>query len=113
GNVTLGHSDIGRLGATDKTLLKGGKQGAFWLAFLPYSFFSYMFLGALGVFVWLIVHDTDPGTYFVSLLGPLGVAVILITQLRIELMNAYSGSIALSNFFSRYRFVPGRPILAI
>lgn len=113
GNVTLGHSDIARLGATDKSLLKGNKMGPFWLSFIPYSFVAYMFLGALGILFWLVTKNDNPGSYFVEVLGTFGFLLIIITQLRINLVNAYSGSIALSNFFSRYRFLPGRSILAV
>lgn len=113
GNVTLGHSDIARLGATEKTLLKGRKIGPFWLSVIPYSFVAYLFLGSLGILFWLVTKNDNPGSYFVGVLGPFGFLLIIITQLRINLVNAYSGSIALSNFFSRYKFLPGRSILAV
>jgi cytosine permease len=113
GNVALGHADIARLGATDKTLLKGGKNGPLWLSLIPYSLAAYIIFGCFGLLFWLVTRDTNPGSNFVHLLGVIGFLLIIVTQLRINLINAYSGSIALSNFFARYKFLPGRSTWAI
>jgi cytosine permease len=40
---------------------------------------------------------TDPGLYFAVIMGLLGVVFAVVTQVRINVMNLYSGSLALSN----------------
>lgn len=40
---------------------------------------------------------TDPGLYFAVVMGLLGVVFAIVTQVRINVMNLYSGSLALSN----------------
>lgn len=40
---------------------------------------------------------TDPGLYFAIVMGLLGVIFAIVTQVRINVMNLYSGSLALSN----------------
>jgi len=60
-----------------------------------------MMLGASG--------QPDPGVTLVRLIGPLGLAVTLVTQVRINLLNLYGGTLlGLANFFSRIFGVPGR-----
>lgn len=55
-------------------------------------------------------HAQDPGFMFVHLMGPIGVLFVLITQIRINVMNLYSGSIALASGFEvAAHFKPGRP----
>src|SRR5699024_3095156 len=49
GNVTLGHADIGRLGANDKSLRKGDKNGPLWLSLIPYSLAAYVIFGCFGL----------------------------------------------------------------
>lgn len=52
----------------------------------------------------------DPGFMFVHILGLVGVLFVLITQIRINVMNLYGGSIALSSGFEvAAHFKPGRP----
>jgi cytosine permease len=52
----------------------------------------------------------DPGFMFVHLMGLLGVLFVVITQIRINVMNLYGGSIALSSGFDvAAHFRPGRP----
>jgi purine-cytosine permease-like protein len=51
----------------------------------------------------------DPGFMFVYLMGGAGVVFAVLTQIRINVMNLYSGSIALSSGFDvAARFRPGR-----
>lgn len=55
-------------------------------------------------------HAQDPGFMFVHIMGIVGVLFVLITQIRINVMNLYSGSIALSSGFDvAAHFRPGRP----
>lgn len=52
----------------------------------------------------------DPGFMFVHLMGLVGVLFVVITQVRINVMNLYSGSIALASGFEvAAHFRPGRP----
>jgi cytosine permease len=52
----------------------------------------------------------DPGFMFVHLMGLVGVLFVVITQIRINVMNLYSGSIALASGFEvAAHFKPGRP----
>ncbi|MBO0872861.1 MAG: hypothetical protein J2P19_05665, partial [Pseudonocardia sp.] len=51
----------------------------------------------------------DPGFMFVYLMGGVGVVFAIVTQIRINVMNLYSGSIALSSGFDvAAKFRPGR-----
>lgn len=55
-------------------------------------------------------HAQDPGFMFVHIMGLAGVLFVLITQIRINVMNLYSGSIALASGFEvAAHFKPGRP----
>jgi purine-cytosine permease-like protein len=57
----------------------------------------------------LYTGSANPGTYLGGFLGSFGVVWITATQLRINNMNFYSGSLALANFSSRIlHWVPGR-----
>lgn len=52
----------------------------------------------------------DPGFMFVHVMGLAGVIFVLITQIRINVMNLYSGSLALASGFEvAAHFKPGRP----
>lgn len=52
----------------------------------------------------------DPGFMFVYIMGLAGVIFVLITQIRINVMNLYSGSLALASGFEvAAHFKPGRP----
>ncbi|MDA3630626.1 hypothetical protein OU415_34710 [Saccharopolyspora sp. WRP15-2] len=114
GNVAFGHADMGRLLANDQSLARGGRRGALWVALLPYAFGAYVIAGAIGLFLWASSGgDANPGQYMVTIMGAAGFVLIVITQLRINLLNAYSGSLSLANFFSRLRFTPGRSVWAI
>jgi purine-cytosine permease-like protein len=63
----------------------------------------------LGAVLALYTGSANPGTYLGGFLGIFGVIWITATQLRINNMNFYSGSLALANFASRIlHWVPGR-----
>jgi len=52
----------------------------------------------------------DPGFVFVHLMGALGAIFVVVTQIRINVMNLYGGSITLASGFDvAARFRPGRP----
>src|SRR5262249_55714688 len=62
-----------------------------------------------GIMMLAASGQPDPGVTLVRLIGPLGLAVTLVTQVRINLLNLYGGTLGLANFFSRiFGFVPGR-----
>jgi hypothetical protein len=70
--------------------------------------------GATLLGAWLASHthgDTNPGAYFVSLLGGWGLICVLTSQGRINVINAYSGSLSLSNAGLRGLAIrPGRHV---
>ena len=76
---------------------------------LPYALMFFVAF-PLGMFFTLLTGGTNPGLYFVKLLGlGLGVLFAWVTQVRINLTNVYSGSMALSNFVARtLRWTPSR-----
>ncbi|MEB3103853.1 hypothetical protein VF724_19745 [Paenibacillaceae bacterium T2] len=52
---------------------------------------------------------SDSGFVYPTVMGIWGVLFVVVTQIRINVMNLYSGSLALSNTFSlAFRFTPGR-----
>jgi purine-cytosine permease-like protein len=90
------------------------KAGQFRKSFVPAvllpNFLMFFVAFPLGIFFALIMKETNPGVYFVTLLGSgLGVLFAWITQVRINVTNVYSGSLAFSNFFVRvFKLAPGR-----
>jgi purine-cytosine permease-like protein len=63
----------------------------------------------IGAFLAIYTKQANPGIYAASVMGAAGAFWVVITQLRINNINFYSGSLALANFSSRIlRFVPGR-----
>ena len=73
-----------------------------WLTIvLPYALMFFVAF-PMGIFFTLLTGGLNPGIYFVGLLGlGLGVLFAWVTQVRINLTNVYSGSLALSNFVAR------------
>lgn len=56
-----------------------------------------------------VAQASDPGFIFPFIMGFVGVIFAIITQIRINVMNLYSGSLALSNTMdSIFKFRPGR-----
>jgi purine-cytosine permease-like protein len=69
----------------------------------------YLISFPLGAVLALYSGADSPAGYLTKLLGLFGVIWIIATQLRINNMNYYSGSLALANFASRIlHWVPGR-----
>jgi len=78
---------------------------------IGYIFEAITFLGVtlLGAWLALKLNQSNPGVYIPALLGIWGVVFVLITQIRINVLNTYFGSLAFANFFSRiFNFAPGR-----
>jgi purine-cytosine permease-like protein len=103
-------TDYGRFAARD--IRYRGTATIMLLELVP--MFTVIFLGAfigaslLGAYGQS--NAQDPGFMFVTLMGALGVVFVFITQIRINVMNLYSGSIALASGFDvAAHFRPGRP----
>ncbi|MEU1984178.1 allantoin permease [Nocardia sp. NPDC019395] len=103
-------TDYGRFAA--RTVRYRGTATIMLLELIP--MFIVIFLGAyigatmLGEFG--AEKAQDPGFMFVELMGWAGVLFVVITQIRINVMNLYGGSITLSSGFDVIaHFRPGRP----
>ncbi|VWB46607.1 purine-cytosine permease family protein [Burkholderia lata] len=59
--------------------------------------FCYGITGVLGIWFAVRMRESNPGIYFVSLLGAGGIVFACTTQLRINLGNIYSGTVAFVN----------------
>ncbi|WP_213305672.1 hypothetical protein [Paraburkholderia sacchari] len=64
---------------------------------LLFPAFCYGITGLLGVWFAEKMHESNPGVYFVSLLGVGGIIFACTTQLRINVGNIYSGTVAFVN----------------
>ena len=70
--------------------------------------FPIIVMYTMGILMLAASGQEDPGVTLVRLLGPFGLAVTLITQVRVNLINVYCGTLGLANFARIFRFVPGR-----
>jgi purine-cytosine permease-like protein len=68
---------------------------------LLYPGFCFIFAGLLGM--WFSTHydNSNPGMYFVTMLGGWGTLFAFSTQLRINLSNMYTGSLAFVNLIDQ------------
>jgi len=76
-----------------------GFGGMFFVAFN--TIIPVVFMYIIGIVMLAASGQPDPGVTLVRLIGSLGLAVTLITQVRINLLNLYGGTLGLANFFSR------------
>lgn len=84
------------------------KIGIFAIGFIP-QIFCFGVMGGLGIWFGVRLGESNPGVYIVLLLGVWGALFTMITQVRINITNIYSGSLSLSNFFENvFKFKPGR-----
>lgn len=84
------------------------KVGSFAIGFIP-QIFCYGVMGGLGIWFGVRIGESNPGVYIVILLGMWGALFTMLTQVRINVTNIYSGSLSLSSFFENvFRFTPGR-----
>lgn len=100
--------DIGRM-------IQGRQRHRASLA-IGFGYEAVTFLGATLLGAWLAVrlHQSNPGIYIPALIGGWGTVFIIVSQLRINVLNTYSGSLAFSNFFWRiFNFRPGRHLMAV
>ena len=84
------------------------KIGSVAIGFIP-QIFCFGVMGGLGIWFGVRLGEPNPGVYIVQLLSIGGVLFTMLTQLRINVTNIYSGSLSLSNFFENvFKFTPGR-----
>ena len=84
------------------------KIGIFAIGFIP-QIFCFGIMGGLGIWFGVRLGEPNPGIYIVMLLGIWGALFTMITQVRINVTNIYSGSLSLANFFENiFNFKPGR-----
>lgn len=84
------------------------KIGSVAIGFIP-QIFCFGVMGGLGIWFGVRLGEPNPGVYIVQLLSIGGVLFTLLTQLRINITNIYSGSLSLSNFSENiFKFTPGR-----
>ncbi|WP_291300655.1 cytosine permease [Desulfosporosinus sp. BICA1-9] len=84
------------------------KMGVFAVGFIP-QFVAFFLSGLIGVWFGVRFGEENPGKYFVYAMGFWGAIYTILTQLRINVTNLYSGSMSLANFFARiFHFTPGR-----
>ena len=78
------------------------KKGAF-LQVIINSIINTFLIGAMGIFFLASSKgvNPDPGVTFVWVLGPLGLILVLITQLRGNVMNMYLGTLAFANVIAQ------------
>lgn len=87
---------------------KDMKVGIFAIGFIP-QIFCFGVMGGLGIWFGVRLGEPNPGVYIVLLLGIWGALFTMLTQVRINITNIYSGSLSLANFFENiFKFKPGR-----
>lgn len=84
------------------------KLGVFAVGFIP-QLVCFFIMGVIGIWMGVRIGEANPGVYFVHAIGIGGALFTILTQLRINITNLYSGSLSLSNFFEHvFKFTPGR-----
>jgi purine-cytosine permease-like protein len=82
--------------------------GVFAVGFIP-QLVCFFIMGLIGIWFGVRIGDPNPGVYLVHIIGIGGALFTILTQLRINITNLYSGSLSLSNFFEHvFKFKPGR-----
>ena len=84
------------------------KTGALVVGFVP-QIASFFIMGLVGIWFAARFGHANPGVYMVAVMGIWGAVYTVLSQVRINVINVYSGSLSLSNFFARVvGFAPGR-----
>ncbi|MFD1707069.1 purine-cytosine permease family protein [Siminovitchia sediminis] len=84
------------------------KMGVIMVGFIP-ALVCFFIMGLIGIWFGARFMQENPGIYFVQLIGVFGALFTILTQLRINITNLYSGSLSLANFFENvFHFKPGR-----
>jgi purine-cytosine permease-like protein len=72
--------------------------GQWWVG-VGFQFCSFGLAGLAGLWFATRYSSSNPGLYFITMLGSLGTIFVIATQLRINAANMYSGSLAFVNVF--------------
>lgn len=72
--------------------------GIFMVGYTP-QLVCFLLMGVIGIWFGVRLGEANLDVYFVHLLGIGGVFFTILTQLRINITNLYSGSPSFSNFF--------------
>ncbi|MEH7392217.1 purine-cytosine permease family protein [Bacillus sp. JJ1474] len=84
------------------------KIGVFAVGFIP-QLVCFLLMGIIGIWFGVRMAEVNPGIYFVQILGIGGALFTILTQIRINITNLYSGSLSLASFFENvFKFKPGR-----
>lgn len=84
------------------------KIGVLAVGFIP-QLVCFLIMGLIGIWFGVHMGEANPGIFFVQILGVGGALFTILTQLRINITNLYSGSLSLANFFENvFKFKPGR-----
>ncbi len=84
------------------------KLAVFAVGFIP-QLVCFFLMGLIGIWFGVRMGEANPGVYFVHVIGIGGALFTILTQLRINITNLYSGSLSLANFFEHvFKFTPGR-----
>lgn len=109
GIIVLLINDFARFAPKNDSDSRRSFWGRVVVAFFPENAMTYLVGVPLGIFLSRATGTINPGVYMVTMLGVGGLIFVLLTQIRINITNVYSGSLALANFFSRAtQFIPGR-----
>ncbi|MEK3888798.1 purine-cytosine permease family protein [Bacillus sp. FSL K6-3431] len=82
--------------------------GSVAIGFIP-QIFCFGIMGGLGIWFGVRLGEPNPGVYIVLLLGIWGALFTMLTQIRINVTNIYSGSLSLASFFENvFKFKPSR-----
>ncbi|WP_339226168.1 cytosine permease [Oceanobacillus sp. FSL K6-2867] len=89
------------------------KVGSIAIGFVP-QIVCFGIMGLLGIWFGVRMLEPNPGVYLVHLIAFGGVIFTIVTQIRINVTNLYSGSLSLANFFENiFNFKPGRPFWVV
>jgi purine-cytosine permease-like protein len=89
------------------------KLGVFAVGFVP-QLVCFFIMGVIGIWFGVRMNEANPGVFFVHAIGIGGALFTILTQIRINITNLYSGSLSLSNFFEHvFKFTPGRTFWVI
>ncbi|SDJ18617.1 purine-cytosine permease family protein [Alteribacillus bidgolensis] len=108
GLMTMLASDYARFLKKDERTV-----GSIAIGFIP-QIVCFGIMGLIGIWFGVRMQEANPGVYLVQAIAFGGVAFTILTQIRINVTNLYSGSLSLANFFENiFKFKPGRPFWVV
>lgn len=72
---------------------------------------SFLVMGLVGVWFAVRFNEANPGVYLVLVMGVWGAIYTVLSQLRINVINLYSGSLSLEGFFSYFSPKAGNRVI--